>query len=126
MLTGKWRIFVQAFVAGALACCATGCDRSTEPAGRGDAELKAEDDAARQAGREQAAHILVKVDDETVDQRIGRLEEDVETLKADLKKEQTDVELLKARGSARQPLSTSGAIAGGEVARRLPQSVRPD
>lgn len=87
MRGGHWRVVTHMLCFGMLVLGMSGCDRSYQPSGCGDAELKEEDAAARRAARNKASHILVNVDNETVDQRLDRLEQDVETLKASLSKE---------------------------------------
>jgi hypothetical protein len=126
MRRGNWRIAIDMLCSGMLVLGISGCDRSYQPSGRGDAELKAEDAAARRAAQNQAAHILVKVDDETVDQRLDRLEQDVETLKASLNKEQTDLELLKARNASPSAPAHVDAPPSPHIVPRLPQPVGPD
>ena len=126
MRRGKWRIAIEMLCSGVLILSTSACDRAYRPTDRGDAELKAEDDAARRAARNQAAHILVKVDDDNVDQRLTRLEQDVEILKASLNKEQTDLELLKATSSSAAAPGRDSAPASPRITQRLPQPVGAD
>ena len=126
MRRSKWRIAGQLLCTGVLVFSTAACDRAYRPTDRGDAELKAEDDAARRAARNQAAHILVKVDDDNVDQRLSRLEEDVEMLKASLNKAQTDLELLKARSSLPPSPARDSAPASPRITSRLPPPVGGD